>query len=362
MPSPQRADPPLLGLAEFPQRDTLRTFLLRFGAQELQRLQAAHGKLRAELFCRLGPLYGATVDADTTALITYGLQEGVARGYIPKRRHRRSSYAPILSSEGHCGLTLGMKLRAGNVHASVGAGQFLNQILDKLASSIAASRTRLRPDGGFYDRKIIEPLENQGFGHVIVARMYKRLKRKMVDARYREFARGWEPGEFTYTPFHWKRGHRFVAVRRHLSVESEEVQSRLFTFKRYTYHQALITNLDLTPPAVWRFYCDRGGQELLLREFKDSYATAKIPTRRFWANAAYMAATLWAYFLVLAFQLLCLPARLQHWSISTLLRELWWLPAEWVRRGHRNVQALPARYPRQDLFAKVQRATTECHR
>lgn len=62
--------PPLLGLAEFPHRDTLRTFLLRFGPRELRSLEAAHDKLRAALFRRLGLLYSATVDADTTALIT----------------------------------------------------------------------------------------------------------------------------------------------------------------------------------------------------------------------------------------------------------------------------------------------------
>jgi len=349
--------PPLLGLNDFPHRDTLRSFLLRFGPKPLRRLQAAHDKLRAELFGRLGLLYSATVDADTTTLITYGSQEGVARGYIPKRRHTQPSYAPILSSEGRSGLSLGMELRAGNVHSSVGAGEFLNRVLRKLPSSIAASRTRLRLDGAFYDRKIIEPVENQGLGYAVVARMYPPLKKRMVTARYHEFARGWEAAEFTYTPFHWKEEHRFVAVRRPVAVEPQEVQQRLFTFKHYTYHRALATNLDLSPPAVWRFYCDRGFQELLLREFKGSYAMSKIPSRSFWANATYLEAVLWAYDLVLAFQMLCLPPEVQHWNISTLRRELWWLPAEWVRRGNRNLLILPEKYPRQDLFAKVQRAT-----
>ena len=348
--------PPLLGMNDFPHRDTLRTFLLRFGVDSLRSLEAAHDKLRAELFRRLGVLYSAVVDADTTALMTYGSQEGVARGYIPKRRHGQPSYAPILSSEGRSGLSLGMELRAGNVHSSVGAGEFLGHVLDKLPSSIAAARTRLRLDGAFYDRKIVEPLENQGFGHVVVARLYQPVKKRMVTARYHEFARGWEAAEFTYTPWHWKREHRFVAVRRPVSVEPQEAQLRLFTFKRYTYRRVLVTNLDLTPPAVWRFYCDRSFQELLIREFKDCYAMSKIPTGSFWANAVYLEAILWAYDLVLAFQMLCLPAEVQHWNISTLRRELWWLPAEWVRRGHRNLMVLPAKYPRQDLFAEVQRA------
>lgn len=351
--------PPLLGMNDFPHRDTLRSFLLRFGPESLRSLQAAHDKVRAELFRRLGVLYSAVIDADTTPLITYGSQQGVARGYVPKRRHTQSSYAPILSSEGRSGLSLGMELRGGNVHASAGTGEFLDRIVRKLPSSVAASRTRLRLDGAFYDRKIVELLENQGFGYAVVARMYSPLKKRMVSARYHEFARGWEAAEFTYTPWHWKREHRFVAVRRPVSEEPEEIQLRLFTFKRYTYHRALATNLDLTPPAVWRFYCDRGLQELLLRELKDSYAMSKIPTRSFWGNAAYLEAILWAYDLVLAFQMLCLPPEVQHWNISTLRRELWWLPAEWVRRGHRNFLMLPMKYPRQDLFAKIQKAATK---
>ena len=349
--------PPLLGLNEFPHRDTLRSFLLRFGPKPLRSLQAAHDKLRAELFRRLGVVYSATVDADTTSLLTYGSQEGVARGYIPKRRHTQSSYAPILSSEGRSGLSLGAQLRAGNVHPSTGAGDFLDHVLGKLPSTIAAPRTRLRLDGAFYDRKIILPLENRGFGYVTVARMYEPLKRRMLAARYQEFSPGWEAAEFTYTPFHWEEEHRFIAVRRPAALEPAEIQQRLFTFKHYTYHRALATNLNLTPPAVWRFYCDRGFQEPLLREFKNSYAMSKIPSRSFWANAAYLEAILWAYDLVLAFQMLCLPPEVQHWNISTLRRELWWLPAEWVRRGHRNLLVLPEKYPRQDLFAKVQQAT-----
>jgi hypothetical protein len=351
--------PPLLGLPNFPHRDTLRSFLWRFGPAELRSLQVAHDRLRQDFFQRLGLLYSAIVDADTTTLLTYGAQEGTAVGYVPKRRHRQPSYAPILSSEGRRGLSLGMELRAGNVHASTGAWEFLERILAKLPSSIAAPRTRVRLDGAFYDRKIVRALDPERLGYVVVAKMTRPLRRCMVAARYHEFAPGWEAAEFAYTPFRWNEAHRFVAVRRPTALEPEEVQRHLFTFRRYTYHRVLVTNLDLTPPAVWRFYCDRGFQELLLREFKSSYAMTKIPTRSLWANAAYMEMILWAYDLVLAFQVLCLPEEVQHWNISTLRRELWSLPAEWVRRDNRNLLMLPAQYPRQDLFLKIQQATAK---
>lgn len=351
--------PPLLGLPNFPHRDTLRTFLWRFGPKGLESLQAAHDRLRAAFFPRLGLLYSAVVDADTTALMTYGHQEGAVRGYVPKQRHGGPSYAPILSTEGRCGLSLGMELRAGNVHASTGTWAFLSPILDKLPSTIAASRTRVRLDGAFYNWEMIHALDAEGIGYVIVARMTGPLKDRMVAARYHAFAQGWEATCFAYTPFHWNREHRFVAVRRPIGYEPEDLQQRLFTFKRYTYHRALVTNLGLTPEAVWRFYCDRGFQELLLREFKDAYHMAQIPTRRFWANATYLEMILWAYDLVLAFQYLCLPPEVRHWNISTLRRELWWLSAEWVKRGNRNYLRLPARYPRQELFRTIQRAASK---
>jgi hypothetical protein len=278
-------------------------------------------------------------------------------GYIPKRRHGQASYAPIISSEGKSGVSLGMELRAGNVHASSGAWDFLESILEKLPSSIASTRTRVRLDGAFYDKKIVQSLDARRLGYVIVARMYQPLKNRMVQARYHEFSRGWQAAEFTYTPFHCKAEHRYVAVRRPAAMEPEEIQKRLFTFKDYTYHRALVTNLELTPEAVWRLYCDRAFQELLLREFKGAYAMAKIPTPSFWANATYMEIILWAYDLVLAFQSLCLPEEVRQWNISTLRRELWCLPAEWVRKDNRNLLMLPAKYPRQDLFLKIEQAS-----
>lgn len=349
--------PPILGLSNFPHRKTLRDFLWRFGPKELQSLQMAHYRLRTNLFQRLALLYSAVVDADTTTLITYGSQEGVAVGYIPKRRHGQPSYAPIISSEGRSGLSLGMELRAGDIHPSTGTPAFVEKTLEKLPSTIATSRTRVRLDGAFYNKDIIQPLEEKGLGYVVVAKMTRPLRKRMVAAHYHAFVQGWEAAEFTYTPFRWQKEHRFVAVRRPKALEPKEIQKRLFTFKRYTYHRVLVTNLELTPEAIWRFYCDRAFQELLLREFKDSYAMAKIPTRSFFANATYMEMILWAYDLVLAFQVLCLPEAVKHWNIATLRRELWWLPAEWARRGNRNVLMLPARYPQQDLFLKIQKAT-----
>jgi hypothetical protein len=62
--------PPLLGLNDFPDRDTLKTSLLRFRPRSLRSLEAAHHRLRAELFRRMGVVCSAVVDANTTTLMT----------------------------------------------------------------------------------------------------------------------------------------------------------------------------------------------------------------------------------------------------------------------------------------------------
>lgn len=348
--------PVLLGLDTFPHRDTLRTFLWRFQKTSLRSLEAAHNRLRAELFKRLGLRYSATVDADTTTITVFGHQESVAVGYNRKYRGKRS-YAPILSSEGRHGFSLGMELRSGNIHSSTGAWAFLKEQMDKLPSTMASSRIRLRLDGGFYDRDILQKLDEKGIGYVVVAKMSKPLKKKIVSARYREYAPGWEVTQFTYPLAHWKKEHTFVAVRRPKALESEDLRKNLFTFKGHTYHRALVTaNLPIQPEAIYRFYCHRGFQELLLREFKDSYHMAQIPTHGYWANATFMEIILWAYDLVLAFQLLCMPEEFHHWNISTIRRDLWALPAELVHHGGRNILRLPVKYPHPALLEKIQSA------
>ncbi|MBI3319118.1 MAG: transposase [Candidatus Omnitrophica bacterium] len=104
-------------------------------------------------------------------------------GYVPKRRHRHGSYAPILSSEGRTGLSLGAELRAGNVPAGTGAWSFVAAQLDKLPNTIAQARTRVRLDGAFYDKQVTQPLDERRIGYCLVAKMTQPLRDRMVAAR-----------------------------------------------------------------------------------------------------------------------------------------------------------------------------------
>jgi hypothetical protein len=203
-------------------------------------------------------------------------------------------------------------------------------------------RIRVRADSGFFDRKFIEPLDQEGIGYVIVAKMTKPIKNKIGHLRYHRFKKDWAAAEFLYQPFHWKKPHRFVVIRR-LLPEKDTDQLTLFALKRYAY-QVFVTNLPLQPEKIWYFYRPRAAIETIIRELKESYALAKIPTNNFQANHLYFHLLLLAYNIVNWFKRLCLPPKFQNATLETIRTEFLVLPARLVKRDHRNILKLPMEY------------------
>lgn len=347
--------PHLLGLPDFPHRDTLRTFLRRFTVQHVRSLQAAHDHLRQNLFPRLGLSWNAVVDMDATQLTVYGQQEGATVGYN-KAHKGKASYSPLLSNEGRSGLSLALDMRSGHEHSSTGAAPLLIHSLGLLPTTVAATRTRVRADAGFFDQDILRKLEEESFGYVVSAPITAPLQAKLAGLRFHLFRPGWAVAEFFYQPTSWDKKRRFIAIRHDLREEAPA--SSLFQIKGHDF-RVLVTDLDMTPEAVWRFYIDRANQELLIRELKNAYTMAKIPTRSFFANAAFLEIALWAYDLVVAFKTLCLPPAYQTWTLATLRRELWSLPAQWVRTGHRNTLRLPPSFEHQAAVRKAEAALSK---
>ena len=347
--------PNLLGLPEIPHRDTLRDFLRRFTPQSFRSMESAHDRIRKELFDRLGPVYSSTIDMDTTVLTVYGKQEGSAIGYNPTHRGKKS-FCPLLVSEGKLGLTMNFDFRSGSVSPSTGTVLLLKETLEKLPQTIAATRTRIRADSVFYDKDFVQYLDDNQLKYVIVAKKTSPVQKILPGVRFREFQENWSCGEFRYQPGPWARKHRFIAIRS--LVKETDTPDTLFAIKDYSY-RVLVTNLQLQPEKVWKFYCNRALQELLIRELKSNFAMAKIPTNSFIANQAYMEIALMSHDLVMAFKRFCLPAECQKWSLPTLRRNLFVLPAELVHPGHYNKIRLPKKFPFQDIFLYAQRAATK---
>jgi len=118
---------------------------------------------------------------------------------------------------------------------------------------------------------------------------------------------------------------------------------------QYSY-QVIVTNLNLTPLNVWKFYNGRAAVELIIKELKGNYPLGKIPTKYFAANEAYFHILLFAYNLINWFKRLCLPTEFQKMTLRTLRSRLLVIPGELIRPENRPTLKLPANFLYKDAF------------
>jgi len=350
--------PEILGLPNFPHPSTLRDFLMNFKEESLAGFIQSHDRFRKEMLSRPNPLNSAIIDMDATVITVYGKQEGIAVGYNPTHRGK-PSYCPLFVSEGRSGLSLAIELRGGSVHPATGAIAHLESALEKLPKTVTVTRTRFRADASFYDKKIIQFLDENRIGYVIVARNTSALMNRISGVRFHPLWKKASIGEFSYHPQGWEKAARFIAIRK-IVPQDDTAQASLFAVDGYSYRVA-VTNLQIEPLAAWRFYWKRASQELLIREIKNNYSMAKIPTRCLLANKVYFELLLWAYDLVSTFKHLCLPPTCQNWTLHTLQRELWILPAQLVKTENRYCLNFPNRFLNQELFQYVCKRINQIH-
>ncbi len=339
----------LLGFSNFPKPSTLREFLRGISSAQSQGIIRVHDLLRRRVWNLAHPVSSLIFDLDSTVLPVFGWKiEGAKVGYNPKKPGR-PSYHPLICFEGHtrdswCGI-----LRPGNTNPVTGAQALWSTCREKIPKYLY--RIRIRADSGFFDHKFIEPLDGEGIGYAVVAKMTKPIQEKVQGLRYHTFRKsGWQVARFTYQPWNWERPHRFIVVRRPKpKYKDEENQLTLWEFKDYFYH-TFVTNLTLSPERVWHFYKPRARCELDIRELKESFPLGKIPTNSFMANQVYFHLILLSYDLVNWFKRLCLPRKWGSATLHTLRRDLLALPARLVHSGGRNQLNFPQKYPYQKLF------------
>lgn len=335
----------LTGLPAYPNATTLRRFLLRLAPAALPKLRRVHDRFRQKLVAH-EQQRRFIFDLDSTVVVVYGHQERARRGYNPSKRGRLS-YHPLLCCEGVSRDYWAGELRPGDAHTSLGAIELLEACFAQLPPD--ARRVDVRGDKGFYDGKIVKALEARRAGFVIVARLTRPLKARLPGLRYTQHRGGVETAEFQYQPHRWPRPYRFVVIRRPLA-EDPSAQLTLFSVKRHTY-QVLVTNLDLQPIHLWRFYNDRAALELVIRELKGDYPLGRIPTKHFFANEAYFHLLLFAYNLVNWFKRLCLPGVCHPMTLGTLRSRVLLAPAQLTRTHNRPILQLPENFPYQGAWS-----------
>jgi hypothetical protein len=325
----------LTGLPSYPDASSLRRFLLRVAPKGLPRIRALHDRMLYRITTTTEIPRRLVFDIDSTVLAVYGKQEQAEFGYNPIKRGRRS-YHPLLCFEGQSRDFWHGELRPGATGSSTGVVELLENCFRKIPFGVRD--VIIRADKGFFGHVLVQWLEARRARFVIVARLTRPIQRKLVHLRYSTGARGIEVAEFQYQPAHWPHPYRFVVIRRPQPEEPTE-QLRLFKLGRFHY-QVLVTNLNLQPLRLWRFYNDRAGVELVIRQLKGDYALGSVPSHHFFANETYFHLLLLAYNLVNWFKRLCLPPEWQPLTLETLRRRLLLTPAQLLRTDNRPRLAL----------------------
>jgi len=340
----------LTGLEHYPEPTVLRRFLSRLGEPRVLRMfEALHDRLRVGF---LGHPSSVVFDLDSTVLPLYGHQEGAKVGFNPTKPGR-PSYLPQVCVEGTTHDCWAGRLLPGNGHVLQDIQGMINQALGKLPSGVG--RVRVRADGAFYDGKLMSYLEAKQAGYAIVARTWGPLSHRLTGLRYQSHRGRIESSDLEYCAAGWDRSRRIVVIRRPIP-EEPSWQLTLFRLGHYVY-QAIVTNLDLEPLNLWRFYNDRARIELAIREWKHGWPLGKMPRQDGPANAAWFHLVMFAFNLLNWFKRSCVEGELRTATIPTLRQRLLNVPAALARPQGKPFLKLPAGYPyRPEFEAAFQRA------
>jgi hypothetical protein len=258
----------LLGIERFGSPDTLRRLFLRFGYRELTEVSE---RLMRFSLTRMRPiLLGHTLDLDSTVLCRYGEQEGSLKGYNP-RKPGRPSHHPLVAFLAEGRRLLWASMRSGNSGSANGCVEFLKQALTVLPEEHRIGL--VRADAGFFEKRLLEYLENQQLPYIIVARLTAVVRKLVIhqipSTGWRVVARGIDVADLEVSLPNWKAvKRRFVCLRQEIAERPEARGRRLIDCPGYTY-RVMVTSVPYAAEVVSRMYGGRADSENRIKELKE---------------------------------------------------------------------------------------------
>jgi hypothetical protein len=337
----------LFGWVQFPHSSTFGRIFKLFKHVNCQELSEAENDARRKVWSK--KWYGRLIlDLDSSVRGVYGSQEGAAKGFNPHKKGQKS-YNPLFCYIFQNRECLHSWFRAGNANSGNGAVDFIKECYSRIPKRVW--KIIWRADSAFFNGKAMDVIEERQ-GHYIFKVSFKGLVKLLMAQNWRPMRRrpGWEMIEFEHRCHKWKKGRRFVAVRR---LVHENTEGLLFPKPQYEFF-CYVTNLDLNPWEAHKFYGKRATCENLIEWCKNQIASGSFLTKDFWANSAMFQTCILAYNLLAWMMWLTNkkgfceePNTIRAWLIRT--------PARLITSGGRLILKLP-----RDYFFKEQWEQLEC--
>ncbi|GAB6161176.1 IS1380-like element ISEcp1 family transposase [Desulfothermus naphthae] len=274
----------------FPDYTTINRVFKLFNPRHCNELSDVETKVRKKVwgkkwFSRI------TLDLDSTVRGVYGKQEGAEKGYNPKKPGQRG-YHSLLCFIAETRECLHNWFRAGDAYSANGCVEFMQECFAKLPRRVW--KIIVRADSAFFNGELLDYLEEAHALYLIKVKM-RGLTQLLEAQKWHKVKNrpGYEKTEFTYKCERWKHPRRFVAVRQ---VIESKFSCFFFSVTKTEYdYFCYVTNMNLSPWDVHRYYCQRGASENWIEWCKGQMASGSILTQDFWANSAIFQTCILAY-------------------------------------------------------------------
>ncbi len=229
-------------------------------------------KTLTALIARIGlePLKGKThavADMDSSAVVSFGQQEGTCFGYSGKGRNRRRHH-PLVSSAGENRAVIHADYRDGSAIDANEDIAFADRTIEVLKGVLAADATiTLRGDSGFWSKKMAAWLLDHEIPFIFALPLRAGVKILLKNTRWRglEGDSDIQVTEIAGDRLGMDSRLRVIGIRRRVRDEKAPPQGKTIDGCSMWRYQALVTCMPGTPEDLWRFYNDRSDCERIFK-------------------------------------------------------------------------------------------------
>jgi len=284
-------------------------------------------------------------DIDSTLFDTFGNQEGEGFNY----HYSNHGYHPLLCYDGLTGDLLKAMLRPGAVYTSTDCCQFLKPLLMEYLEDYPEVALYLRGDSGFACPELFELLETNGTSYAIRLKVNETLKNltESLEKELDEITADNKVdyavvyGEFRYAAASWGQTRRVI-------VKIEKPANQLVYM-----HTFIVTNMDLKPTEIIRFYCNRGKMENFIKESKSGFDMDTMSSHSMTVNSNRMQISVLVYNIFNWFRRLVLPPSMRKFQIDTVRLKLLKIAAKMVHSARYITFKLCSSCPYKEAFIET---------
>ncbi len=314
-----------LGLRKLPSVSAISRALGQFDERSYDQLR---GLSRGLVLKRIKEekLSTLTIDFDGSVLSTKGRgKEGTAIGYNPKKGQR--SYYPLFATVAQTGQVYDELHRAGNVHDSNGAWDFMSEVYTEVRQNGFRGRLEGRFDGAHFSESTCLWLREEGieFSVSVPFDRLPNLKAKIESRRrWRTIDDEWSYFDDQWKPDSWCDRFRFVFYRHRVKKPKKgPIQLDFFEPISHEYEYKVVCTSKKTGAAnVLHFHNGRGSQEGLFAELKSQLGMEYMPSKTLIGNKIYRTSAVLAHNLNRELQMQTAPRATER---STAKRAALWV-------------------------------------